>query len=106
MITNKIFNEGEDLAPLLKPDNKTSFALSEDECAFINAVNLQMSSLKTLLVSMVDHIEHQVNQQIDIVGELKDKFLFALADKHSLPMKGEVSLDVDVSNKLFVYRKE
>jgi len=106
MIANDIFNTGEDLVPLIKPDNETSFALTPDECAFINAINLQMSTLKTLLVSMVDHIEHQINQQMDIVSELKDQFVVSLANKHSRPLKGEVSLEVDVSNKLFVFRKE
>jgi hypothetical protein len=103
-ITNKILNAGEDLVPLVQPDNKTSFLLTEDECAFVNVINMQTAMLKTLLFTVVSQVEEQMEQQMAVLKAIRDQFIAALADKHGIvPQAGqEGSLEIDLSNKLIV----
>jgi hypothetical protein len=104
-ITTEIFNQGETLAPLVQPNNKTSFLLTEDECAFVNAINLHTTTLKTVLFDLVSHVEQQMEQQLKIASELKDQFITALAKKHAIAIlenDKERSLEIDLSNKLLI----
>ena len=105
MITSEIFNQGEDLPPLKEPDNESSFLLSEDELAFINAVNMQLTVIKMLTVSIVTHVEDQMALQCSVVSALKDQFIMAMTKKHSLDTKKFTDLSIDVENKLFVAAK-
>jgi hypothetical protein len=101
-LTTDIFNAGEDLSPVIAPDNKSTFLLTEDECALINIVNLQLSTLKTILFSVISTVE----QQIETVSLLKDQFIFALADKHSISVEKnkEHAFEIDIANKLLVIK--
>jgi hypothetical protein len=106
-ITTEIFNMGEDLTPVIKPDDKTKFLLTDDECAFINIINLQLGSLKTVLFTMVATIEQQIEEQIKTVSVLKDQFILALANKHSIAVeenKGH-ALEIDLNNKLLILQE-
>lgn len=105
MIINEIFNQGEDLPPLKEPDNTSSFLLTDDEIAFINAVNMQLAVIKTLTVSIITHVEDQMALQCNVVAELKDQFIKAMAKKHSLDAKDFSNFSIDVENKLFVAAK-
>jgi hypothetical protein len=101
-IATEIFNQGETLAPLVQPDNKTSFLLTEDECAFINAINLHTTTLKTVLFNVMSHVEQQMEQQLKVASELKDQFITALAKKHSIavPDNKDSAIEIDLRNKL------
>jgi hypothetical protein len=103
-ITTEIFNQGETLAPLVQPNNKTSFLLTEDECAFVNAINLHTTTIKTVLFDLVSHVEQQMEQQLKIASELKDQFITALAKKHAIVITADKdrSLEIDLSNKLLI----
>jgi hypothetical protein len=103
-IATEIFNTGETLEPVMKPDNKNSFLLNDDECAFVHAINFQMTSMKTLLISIISSAEEQMNQQVKVLDNLKDQFVKALAVKHSLviPENDDKELSIDISNRLLV----
>lgn len=105
MIISEIFNQGDDLPPLKEPDNASSFLLTDDELAFINAVNMQLAVIKTLTVSIITHVEDQMALQCNVVAGLKDQFIMAMAKKHSLDAKGFSDFSIDVENKLFVAGK-
>jgi hypothetical protein len=104
-IVNQILNST-DLAPVLKPDNKNTFLLNEDECAFVNAINLHTCSLKTLLISIVSSIEEQTEKQMKVLEDLKDQFITALVQKHDIPFSKETlgAAEIDLPNKLLVIK--
>jgi hypothetical protein len=101
-IANEIFNAGEETIPLMQPDNKTSFLLTEDEVAFVNAINMQSAMLKTVLFALVSQVEDQMEQQMRVLSVLRDRFITAVADKHAIktPADNEGSLEIDLANKL------
>jgi hypothetical protein len=103
-ITNDLLNAGEDLTPLVQPDNKTSFLLTEDECAFVNIINMQTAMLKTLLFTVVSQVEAQMDQQMSVLKSLRDQFITAVATKHGIVPQAdhEGSLEIDLSNKLIL----
>jgi hypothetical protein len=89
---------------LKKPNNVTSFLLTEDECAFVNALNLQSTALKTMLVSVMSVIEEQMEQQMRVLASLRNQFIAALAQKHNLVLgKEDGGFDIDLVNKLITY---
>lgn len=107
-LTTEIFNMGEDLTPVVKPDGKTKFLLTDDECAFINIINLQLSTLKAVLFNIIANAELQIEEQIKTVSVLKDQFILALANKHSIALeekKGN-TLEIDLANKLLMYLED
>jgi len=103
-ITTELFNFGEELAPSIQPNNTTSFLLSDDECAFVHALNLQSSSLKTMLISIVSAAEEQMEQQTKVLGALRDQFITALAKKHNIVIQEDGDFDIDLPNKLMLYK--
>jgi|JI8StandDraft_1071087.scaffolds.fasta_scaffold111601_1 hypothetical protein len=101
-VADEIFNAGEEVIPLVQPDNKTSFLLTEDEVAFVNVINMQSAMLKTVLFTLVKQVEDQMEQQMRVLSALRDQFITAVANKHSIkaPASNEGSLEIDLANKL------
>jgi hypothetical protein len=103
-IMTEIFNAGETPVPLKKPNNVTSFLLTEDECAVVNAINLQSTALKTMMVTVMSVFEEQLEQQMRVLASLRNQFIAALAQKHNLVIgKEDGGFDIDLVNKLMLY---
>ncbi len=104
-IINDIFNKGAELAPVVQPDNKNTFLLTEDECAFVNALNLQTGGLKTMLISIVSSVEEHMSTQVKVLEDMKDQFIKALVQKNiSKPAEMLGTVEIDLPNKLLVIR--
>lgn len=107
-IVNQILNGTEmaELAPVLKPDNKNTFLLTEDECAFVHAINLNTGSLRTMLISIISSVEEQMDRQVKVLEDLKDQFITALVQKHAIPVSKETigTVEIDLPNKLLVIK--
>jgi len=103
-IANAILNAGEDFVPTMQPDNKNSFLLTDDECAFVNAINMQTSMLKTVLFTVISQVEEQMEHHMQSLSALRDQFITAVAAKHaiSIPEGMSGSIDIDIANKLIM----
>lgn len=104
-IINDIFNKGTELVPVVQPDNKNTFLLTEDECAFVNALNLQTGALKTMLISIVSSVEEHMSTQVKVLEDMKDQFITALVQKNiSKPAEILGAVEIDLPNKLLVIK--
>lgn len=100
-----ILSPGENFPPVIQPDNKSSFALSDEEVAFVNLVNMQLDMLKTVTISVISHIESQMDTHAKLLEDLKNQFVVALAKKHGVNTD-PASFSVDLVNKLFFHSKD
>ncbi|MFN5249767.1 MAG: hypothetical protein ACK5DE_01850 [Bacteroidota bacterium] len=100
-----ILSPGEQLPSTVQPDNKSSFTLTQEEVAFVNVINMQLDMLKTVTVSVIAHMESQMETHTKMLEDLKNQFVLALAKKHGIDAKPG-SFSVDLSNKLFLHSKD
>lgn len=100
-----ILSPGDQLPLVVQPDNKSSFALTQEDVAFVNIINMQLDMLKTVTVSVIAHMESQMEAHTKILEDLKNQFVLVLAKKHGIDDKPG-SFSVDLSNKLFLHSKD
>ena len=101
----EILNPGEQLATSVTPDNKSTFALTEEDFAFINSVNMQLDMLKNMTVSIISHMEQQMETHAKILENLKDQFVMALAKKHGVINK-EGTFSINLEHRIFLHTKD
>jgi hypothetical protein len=95
-----ILNPGEQLAAAVTPDNKSSFALTDEDIAFINYVNMQTDMLKTMTIGVISHFESMMETQTKVLEHFKNQFFISLSVRHGVAGKpGFFSVDLD--NKIF-----
>lgn len=102
----EILNQGEQLKTLVAPDNKNTFAITDEDCAFINSINMQLDMLKTFTISMISHIESQMEAHTALLDHFKNNFMSALADKHGVDKNNHGSLSINLENKLFIHNED
>lgn len=98
----KLLNPGEQLASAITPDNKSSFALTDEDIAFINSVNMQLDTLKSVTISMISHVESLLETHSKVLETFKDQFVTSLAERHGVINKPG-SFSINLENKVFLY---
>lgn len=101
----EILNQGEQLKALVAPDNKNTFAITEEDCAFINSINMQLDMLKTFAISMVSHMESQMETHTALMDHFKNNFVHALAVKFGVDKKPG-TFSINLENKLFIHTED
>lgn len=99
----EFFNGGVSLPKTAQADNKTSFALTENELAFVNAIDFYENSFRSFMTSIVSELEEKMRIKNEEFKTIKSDFMKALAQKHNLPTKG---LTLDMTNELLLINKD
>lgn len=98
----KLLNPGDQIASAITPDNKSIFALTDEDLAFINSVNMQLDMLKTVTISMISHVESLLETHSKVLEHFKDQFVNSLAERHGVANKSG-SFSINLENKVFLY---
>lgn len=99
--STEILTQGEQIVNSVKPDNKHIFPLTEDDCAFINSINMQLDMLKTFTLNIIANVEKQMDTHTRLLEHFKDQFLVALANKHGAKVSSG-SLSINLENKVLL----
>lgn len=67
---------------------------------------MQKSMIKTMLISVITSVEKQMDQQTAVLKELRDQFIVKLAESRGIVYNDDSSFDIDLPNKLCIFKKE
>lgn len=97
------FNGGLSVPKDAQADNKKSFALTENEVAFVNAIDFMENSFRSFMTSVIADLQEKTEAKNLEFMTIKSDFVKALAAKHNLG--NTEGLKIDARNGLLVIQK-